>query len=97
MVSTTATAPCTALCWISQLLAEVYIELIGGKQAALGLTIAEQANNQQPSDVSGTIIISRRPIPLRPRLTEAEKMAHAHLVEKIGDKAIWNERIASAA
>lgn len=76
----------------SQLLAEVYIELIGGKQAALGLTIAEQSNNQQTSDASGLIVISRRPVPLAPRLTETEKLAHAKLVEKIGEKAIWMER-----
>ena len=77
----------------SQLLAEVYIELIGGKQAALGLTMAEQADTRQMGDQSGVIVVPPRPAPLRPRLTEEERLAHARLVEKIGEKAIWNERV----
>lgn len=77
----------------SQLLAEVYIELIGGKQAALGLTIAEQTDGRLIGDQARVIMIAPRPIPLRPRLTEEERMAHAQLVAKIGEKAIWNERV----
>lgn len=77
----------------SQLLAEVYIELIGGKQAALGLTIAEQSSDEQSIDTARVILIARRPVPLQPRLTEADKLAHARLVEMIGEKAIWHERV----
>jgi len=77
----------------SQLLAEVYIELIGGKQAALGLTIAEQGNGGQTGDQARAIVIAPRAVPLRPRLTEAERAAHAELVAKIGEKAVWNERV----
>ncbi|MEK1886078.1 MAG: DNA polymerase III subunit epsilon [Phyllobacterium sp.] len=77
----------------SQLLAEVYIELIGGRQAALGLTIAEQTDGHQAGDQTRVIMIAPRPVPLQPRLTEAERSAHARLVENIGEKAIWNERI----
>ncbi|SDP37113.1 DNA polymerase III, epsilon subunit [Phyllobacterium sp. YR620] len=78
----------------SQLLAEVYIELIGGKQAALGLTIAEHGDSGRTGGESRVILISPRPVPLKPRLTEAEISAHAQLVAKIGEKAIWNERVA---
>ncbi|QND51210.1 DNA polymerase III subunit epsilon [Phyllobacterium sp. 628] len=77
----------------SQLLAEVYIELIGGKQAALGLTATEQSDNKRTVATETVVIIAQRAIPLPPRLTEMEILAHAKLVEKIGEKAIWNERI----
>lgn len=76
----------------SQLLAEVYIELIGGKQTALGLTVAEQSSNRNDGGQAAAIVIMQRKIPLQPRLTETEKLAHAALVDKLGEKAIWNER-----
>lgn len=82
----------------SQLLAEVYIELIGGKQTALGLTVAEQSSNRNDGSQAAAIVLMQRKIPLQPRLTETEKLAHAALVDKLGEKAIWNERaIATAA
>lgn len=76
----------------SQLLAEVYIELIGGKQTALGLTVAEQSSNRNDGSQAAAIVLMQRKIPLQPRLTETEKLAHAALVDKLGEKAIWNER-----
>lgn len=78
----------------SQLLAEVYIELIGGKQAALGLTVAEQSESKQSANTETAVVIARRAVPLPSRLTDSERQAHDKLVEKIGEKAIWNERIA---
>ncbi|MEP7452634.1 DNA polymerase III subunit epsilon [Phyllobacterium sp. SB3] len=77
----------------SQLLAEVYIELIGGKQTALGLTVADQTNNRSDAGETTTIVIMQRKVALPPRLSEDEKHAHAALVAKLGEKAIWNERI----
>ena len=72
----------------SELLAEVYIELIGGKQAALGLdSIASGAASIEVSAVE--IGIRQRPAPLAPRITEAEIAAHALLVGELGEKAIW--------
>ncbi|TGQ74591.1 MAG: DNA polymerase III subunit epsilon [Mesorhizobium sp.] len=73
----------------SELLAEVYIELIGGKQAALILDSgAAQANGA--GDVADIdISIGARPIALPPRLTEAERAAHAGLVATLGEKALW--------
>ena len=73
----------------SELLAEVYIELIGGKQAALGLeSIAARPAGRLEIMAVGDYDPGR-PTPLGPRLTEAERAAHAQLVAKIGDKAIW--------
>ena len=73
----------------SELLAEVYIELIGGRQAALGLEVVSVA-------VEGVAIVSTshilpRPTPLAPRLTEAEIAAHEAMVAGLGDKAIWRQ------
>jgi DNA polymerase-3 subunit epsilon len=72
----------------SGLLAEVYIELIGGKQAAFGLDVAENAGNRG-DDAGAVIVIQSRPEPLPPRLTAAEIDAHRTLVKSLGDQAIW--------
>ncbi len=72
----------------SELLAEVYIELIGGKQAALGLdSIASGSSAIEITTIE--ITIRQRPAPLAPRLTEAELAAHGMLVKELGEKAIW--------
>ena len=34
--------------------------------------------------------LTRRPRPLPERLTDGEKQAHAALVAKLGEKAVWN-------
>ena len=69
----------------SELLAEVYIELIGGKQAALVLEHGRRpAGRWRRRDVD--ISIAARPAPLAPRLTEGERAAHARLV------ASWAKR-----
>lgn len=73
----------------AELLAEVYLELIGGRQAALGLVSTEPS----AADVSGrkqeTIVLGERPTPLPQRLNEADRAAHEALVRKLGDQAIW--------
>jgi len=72
----------------SELLAEVYIELIGGKQAAL---ILDTAARPDAIAVQTTveIVVAARPVPLQPRLSEAERAAHARMVETLGEKALW--------
>jgi DNA polymerase-3 subunit epsilon len=74
----------------SELLAEVYIELIGGKQAALVLDPVSIAEAEMVSDFA-EIIVLPRPQPLAPRLTATEREAHARLVASLGEQAIWNE------
>lgn len=75
----------------SELLAEVYIELIGGKQAALGLDSMVEAVARPPAGANGTVAVEvhQRPAALSPRLSDAERIAHARMVETLGDKAIW--------
>lgn len=75
----------------SELLAEVYIELAGGKQAALGLTVSDggAANPSQGQQVAGKQAIGARPEPLPSRLTDAEITAHEAMLERLGDHPLW--------
>ncbi|MEC9247032.1 MAG: DNA polymerase III subunit epsilon [Pseudomonadota bacterium] len=74
----------------AELLAEVYIELIGGKQAALGLEISTGGDDAGRNTDRGAVTVSARPAPLPPRISEAERAAHEALVEKLGEKALWH-------
>lgn len=71
----------------SELLAEVYIEMIGGRQAALGLAGPGQVETEE-EDVA-TAALHTRPRPLGPLVTDDERAAHDAMVAKMGDKAIW--------
>lgn len=73
----------------SELLSEVYIELIGGKQAALGLEIAERIAVEETQVETKVGAVVARPAPLPSRLSEAEIAAHRALVEGLGEAAIW--------
>jgi DNA polymerase-3 subunit epsilon len=69
----------------ASLLAEVYIELIGGRQTRLVLS-----SPQAISRVTGTTArVSVRQDQLPSRLTEAEREAHAALVRELGADALW--------
>ncbi|MEO1155081.1 MAG: exonuclease domain-containing protein, partial [Pseudomonadota bacterium] len=71
----------------SEILAEVYLELIGGRQPGFGLV---QSNGSTQSDANGDAWRPRpRPAPLPSRLSEDERIAHAAFVEKLGDSALW--------
>lgn len=76
----------------SEILADVYLELIGGRQPDFGLasqptksasSAALQADDWRPRP---------RPEPLPSRLTEDEAAAHAVFVAKLGDSALWRKR-----
>ena len=72
----------------AELLAEVYLELIGARQAQLGLVTAAAS----PIVVRNSAVTAKtRPVPLQPRLTDVELAAHRALVAELGQKAIWNE------
>jgi len=74
----------------SELLSEVYLELVGARQAALGLESlpAVEAGVAETGAAAG-IVIRRRPVALAPRLTEGERAAHLLLVSELGEKAVW--------
>lgn len=76
----------------SELLAEVYIEMIGGRQTALGLgsSNGSSARSRQSDDVEEVVAdILARPQLLPGRVSETEEAAHAALVAKLGEKGIW--------
>jgi DNA polymerase-3 subunit epsilon len=70
----------------AELLAEVYVELIGGRQASL--ILVEAGRGAASAGIGGAIVLPR-PVPLAPRLMEDELKAHAAFIERLGDKAIW--------
>ncbi|HVW73445.1 MAG TPA: DNA polymerase III subunit epsilon, partial [Rhizomicrobium sp.] len=73
----------------AQLTAEIYLELIGGRQRGLMLAPVEIAAAQ--SGESGPRPARQRPERLASRITEAELAAHAAFVAKeLGDKPLWN-------
>ncbi|HEX2727898.1 MAG TPA: exonuclease domain-containing protein, partial [Beijerinckiaceae bacterium] len=78
----------------AEILAEVYIELMGGKQADLGLALA-----RQPVPVTGSSIIVPSAAPRAPvsRLTNADREAHLAFVATLGANAIWREYLSSEA
>lgn len=72
----------------SEILAEVYLELIGGRQPDLVLSPSQNTARSGPS-VSQDWRPMPRPTPLPSRLSEAEKSAHAAFVEEMGEAALW--------
>ncbi|WP_237152986.1 DNA polymerase III subunit epsilon [Oryzibacter oryziterrae] len=72
----------------AELLAEVYLELTGGRQADLGLSAASEKTTDARGQ-SGRAPARPRPTALASRLTEAEKAAHASFIGAMGDKALW--------
>jgi DNA polymerase-3 subunit epsilon len=74
-----------------ELLAEVYLELIGGRQPDFVLaTAAAQTAAHQRATQAGRARV--RPSPLAPRLTEEEQAAHHAFLAKMGDAAVWLKR-----
>ena len=71
----------------SLLLAEVYIELLGERQAALGLQGKGDAT--KASGRAGSVKAKQRGQVLPSRLSPAESAAHRAYIEKLGAKAIW--------
>ncbi|MBB3355411.1 DNA polymerase-3 subunit epsilon [Rhizobium sp. BK049] len=78
----------------SELLAEVYIEMIGGRQAAFGLSISGQPGQAARGEMAmeddmAFAAALERPCPLGSRLSQSEAQAHEALVAKLGEKGIW--------
>ncbi len=73
----------------SEILAEVYLELIGGRQPGLMLAASNQSTDNRPGAFQRP---STRPTPLLPRITEAEAAAHVAFIEKMGAAALWLRR-----
>ena len=73
----------------SEILAEVYLELLGGRQPDLVLATGPTQRSSGPTDTAWRP--RPRPVPLRPRLTAAEAAAHDKLVAAMGEAALWRK------
>jgi len=71
----------------SEILAEVYLELSGGRQAALQLaTVAVEK-----VEIITTEIVKVREIEIQSQLDELEWEAHSTFVAAMGEKAVWRK------
>jgi DNA polymerase-3 subunit epsilon len=70
----------------AELLAEVYLELIGGRQASLVLVETGRVAAASARNSAGA---QPRPVALALRLTAAEDEAHMRFIAGLGEKAIW--------
>jgi DNA polymerase III subunit epsilon len=69
----------------AELLAEVYVELIGARQAQLVLS-----QSATPTYVPGApIIVRERPLPLLARVSAEDRAAHRQFVATLGESPIW--------
>lgn len=79
----------------SEILAEVYLELIGGKQVSLALMAEVESDGSDA--LASRIAALPRPIPLPSRVTASEAAAHEAFVGKMGESAIWAQYAEVAA
>lgn len=71
----------------SEILAEVYLELIGGKQVSLALMAETRVSGAQA--IATRIVAARRPQALPSRLTAEESAAHEKLLAALGPDSVW--------
>lgn len=75
----------------SELLAEVYLELLGGRQHGLGLAADKASDDKTGENLDKKI--KREVRPARPHTaSEEERSAHAAMVKKLGDSALWKQK-----
>lgn len=76
----------------SEILADVYLELIGGKQPDFMVGAGGGARGGGAALAGADWTPPPRPRPRRSLLSEAEAEAHAAFVEALGDGAIWGKK-----
>ena len=76
----------------SEILAEVYLELSGGRQP--NFELSTQTSTTQSDSVNlglRNYKIRQRLSELPSRITEEEKVAHESFIKDLGDAALWNK------
>ena len=74
----------------SEILAEVYLELVGGRQPDFSLSLVGQSKLESTSDSSYAAL--SRPKKLNSLVTDVEKKAHNDYIKSLGNSAIWNKK-----
>ena len=72
----------------AEILAEVYLELIGARQAQLGL--AESVERRAKGN-DGVVMRRERSVALEPRIGDADRAAHRKFVATLGENAVWRD------
>ena len=79
----------------SEILADVYLELIGGRQVAFALI--EETRTSTTVLVHTSYAAPKRPIPLPPRLDDEQVANHLALIRTMGEAALWGYYVDEAA
>ncbi|EAU52354.1 putative DNA polymerase III, epsilon subunit and related 3'-5' exonuclease [alpha proteobacterium HTCC2255] len=74
----------------SEILAEVYLELVGGRQPDFSLSLVGQSKLESTSDSSYAAL--SRPKKLNSLVTDVEKKAHNDFIKSLCASAIWNKK-----
>ena len=78
----------------AEILAEVYLELIGGRQAQLGLA---ESVERRAKGSDGVAIKRERTVALASRVSDADRQAHRDFVATLGPAPIWQNYLPGKA
>ena len=70
----------------SEILAEVYLELIGGRQPDFALKVVQ---NTGSNTTSGDYMPPKRPKALPSHITDEESAAHLEFIKELGGETLW--------
>ena len=73
----------------SEILAQVYLELIGGRQPDFGLSQSSADVKTALQDPSNTQPVLQRPAALKSLITDQERVRHSDFVDALGPDALW--------
>ncbi|MGO4570771.1 DNA polymerase III subunit epsilon [Microvirga sp. 2TAF3] len=77
----------------AEILAEVYIELIGGKQVGFDLSMQPAGRQSRGLQTEAAASREARPRTMISRLTDAEKAAHEAFIQSLGGTPLWRDYI----
>ena len=78
----------------AEILAEVYLELIGARQAQLGLA---ESGARRGQGRDGVVVARERGVALAPRVSEDDRAAHRKFVATLGANALWRDYLPDGA
>ena len=81
----------------SEILAEVYIELIGGRQVGFDLSAQPAKSGALAMRADANARREAKPRPMISRLTDEERAAHAAFIEQLGATSLWRVYLGEAS